>query len=315
LITGVAGFCGAHLAGRLRREGAVHLTGVDRAARPAQCPVDEYYVADLDNEQEVAGIVERCHPAMIFHLAGLAPGASLALAATSTLELYRVNVMATLRLLEAVRLHAPNSKVLLVGSAAEYGTVTESNLPVTEEHPCRPTTAYGISKHAATLIGQDYARRLNMSIVIARPFNIIGPGVPRSLVLGALLQRAKEALSGTGAAVVKVGNLGSERDFIAVEDVVEAYWRMLQGDFRGEIFNLCSGEPCSIRKLGRVLLSNSSRPVRIEVDPALADRASIFPFYGSNAKARRAFGFSPTVSLEESLSAAWRWEIEREGQR
>src|ERR1022692_780613 len=59
LITGVAGFCGAHLAGRLRREGAVHLTGVDRAARPAQCPVDEYYVADLDNEQEVAGIVER----------------------------------------------------------------------------------------------------------------------------------------------------------------------------------------------------------------------------------------------------------------
>jgi len=299
LITGVGGFCGAHLVSRLRYEDNTMIAGLDRMPEPPpHVSLDRYFEADITEANGLSFALRAFRPDFVFHLAGLSGNS------VSATCIYEVNVTGTVRLLDAVRCHAPDCNVLLVGSAAEYGPVDADALPAKEEMPCHPVGPYAISKYAATLIGLDYARRLGLKVVVVRPSNIVGPGVPTSLVVGALIARAKEALASSHP-VVKVGDSDSERDFIAVSDAVDAYVRLAQAGFRGEIFNICFGRAYSIRRIAEILLSNASRPITLQLDPDLVPPSPIRCFYGSYEKAAEAIGFRPSASLEKMLKAAW----------
>lgn len=298
LLLGAHGFCARHLAQRLAELGDVHLTGSDiHPEPPAWGRLDSYSAADVGDAEQVESLVESTRPDWVFNLAGVTGGRSA--------DVYRVNVMGCVNLLEAVGAHAQEARVLAVGSAAEYGYITARDLPVTEGQPCRPVGDYGVSKHAMTLAALDIARRRGIRLVVARPFNIIGAGLPASLVVGAVLRRAREALAASEHPVVKVGNLDTERDFVAAEDVADAYLCMIQGERWGEVFNICSGRPVAIREVVSMALSHSTRPIRLEVDPALVRPADVQCIYGSYEKAGLAFGFRPAVSIEESIRRAW----------
>jgi len=174
LITGVAGFCGPHLVKRLRREEDVELAGLDIApAEGLRCRLDHYFQADICDRFAVASRVAEFRPDSIFHLAGVNVSSSGAGATCA------VNVMGVLNVLEAVRLHRSSCKLLITGSAAEYGMVPDSSLPVTEDTPCWPVGAYGASKYAATLIATDYARRSQIKAVIVRHSTSLDPAFRR----------------------------------------------------------------------------------------------------------------------------------------
>ncbi len=297
LVTGVGGFCGVHLIRRLRREPDVVIAGLDLASeQPNQLALDRYFQSDITNGAAVAAAVREFNPDWLFHLAGVSENSA---AASRT---YEINVIGALHFLEAVRTISPSCTVLLVGSAAEYGPVDA--LPVTERTACRPVGPYGISKYAATLIGMDYARRHNLKVSVVRPFNIIGPGVPENLVVGALIARAKKAL-GCLTPVVKIGDTKSKRDFVAVSDAVDAYVRLAKAGMRNEIFNICSGRAHSIGYVAKTLLENSRRAIALEVDPGLVSISPARIVYGSYRKAARAIGFRPTTSLKLALRESW----------
>ena len=154
----------------------------------------------------------------------------------------------------------------------------------------------------------DYAKRYGLKVVVARPSNIVGPGVPESLVVGAMLSRAKKAFSSIKP-VFKVGDFESERDFVDVSDVTEAYVRLAQANLCGEVFNICSGRSYSIRRVAELLIANSSRSIALEFDPDLVPPSIIRSLYGSHEKATKAIGFRPATSLDLSLKAAWDAEI------
>jgi GDP-4-dehydro-6-deoxy-D-mannose reductase len=305
LITGASGFCAKHLAALLRAEGECRIAGSDITEHgPKDSAIDEYYRADVSNLEQMAGLVKTLQPDMLFHLAGTSGGSSSSAYLASPRNTFLVNTMGALNVLEAVRLHAPDCRLLLVGSAAEYGYVPQPELPASEERFCRPAGTYGASKLAATLAGREYVQKFGMKVVMARPFNIIGPGMPRDLVVGALASRAKEALAGSQDVIVKAGDLSPERDFVAVEDVIRAYVRLVQGDYWGEVFNICSGQPHSIQHVAEMLFSHSPRPITLQTDSSLA-QSSVHSMYGSFEKAQRAIAFTPKVSLESSLAAVW----------
>ena len=303
LITGVSGFCAGHLARRLRAQGGVRLLGTDISEHPPGGGlIDGYRRADVAVYDEMKEAVRWASPQWVFHLAGQTTGPPQ--------TQYRTNLLGTINLLEAIREYATDARVLLVGSAAEYGPVEASQMPVSEEHPCRPTGANGLSKYAVTLAGLDYASRLGLKVIIARPFNIVGAGVPSSLIVGAVLARTKRALSGEGEPVIKVGRLDCQRDFVAVQDAVELYIRMVNGERWGEVFNVCSGRPTLIQDLVAEILCHSPRQVRVEFDSGLARPSDVDVSFGRWAKANQAFGYEPVTPLEEAIREAWMHEME-----
>ena len=108
-----------------------------------------------------------------------------------------------------------------------------------------------------------------------------------------------------GREIVKVGNLDTVRDFLNVEDAVDAYVRILETDQVGEIFNLCSGEPTTIRSVVETLLAFAPGKVGVEEDPTLVRHGEILASYGHWSKAAAAFGFRPTTPLSEALRSTW----------
>jgi len=305
LITGVCGFCGAHLVERLRQESGMRITGVDiRSEAPASLSLDGYVAADIRDPGQVAAVITHIEPDLIFHLAGIVNG--------SATDVYQVNFLGGINLIESVRLCAPQARVLIVGSAAEYGYVPLSEMPVKEDRICNPSGAYALSKYALTLVTRDYARQFGLKVVIVRPFNIIGPGIPSSLVVGAILKRTKQALTNSNDPEVAIGNLDTERDFIAVNDTVDAYTRLLLNYHTTEIFNICSGTPRTIRSIAEELLSFSPRSVRITVSPSLIRANDVKIVYGSWEKINLAIGFNPQTNISDALHAAWRHEMERD---
>ena len=228
---------------------------------PLGGPLDDYVAADLTSSIQTEQAIRQIRPDLVFHLAGRIQG----MQATCTVPISWRGVC----LLEVLRLHRPDARVIVTGSAAEYGPVA-ADLPVSEEHPCNPERALPFSKYALTLAALDAARRHGMKVAVARPFNLVGPGVPRSVVVGAVLGRLTAALASPGEAVVAVGNLDTQRDFIAVQDAARAYVVLIQREHWGEIFNICSGVPTPIRAVVETLLSFAPRQVRLLHDPALA---------------------------------------------
>lgn len=296
LITGVCGFCGRHLLERLMCMREVRMVGVDVQRLPPE-NLSDYLCVDLSIPKKADRVVSRVHPDWVFHLAGLFRGAPA--------DLYSANLLAGIELLEAISRHAPDACVLIVGSSAEYGLVPHQELPVKEDFVCSPEGNYALSKYALTLAALDYARNRGLRVVVARPFNILGRGVPPSLVVGAILQRVKAALRKPKAPVVNVGNMDTQRDFIAVEDVVEAYIRMVQADRWGEVFNICSGMPRAIRSVVEELVSFAPRHINLQEDTNLLRPTDIPVMYGSWEKAHNAFGFEPRRSISESLRDLW----------
>ncbi|HEY0551758.1 MAG TPA: GDP-mannose 4,6-dehydratase, partial [Verrucomicrobiae bacterium] len=124
------------------------------------------------------------------------------------------------------------------------------------------------------------------------------------LVAGAIAQRIKAALA-NGDSAISVGNTAAERDFVAIEDAVDAYVKLLQTKKWGEVFNICSGEACPIQTVVQTLLSFSPRPLEVIEDESLKRPNDPVVVIGDATKAFRAFGFSPRVRLHDALLAAW----------
>ncbi len=293
LITGAAGFTGSILASRLRAgDPAMRIVGVGRTQPNLPGPFTQFFVADLAGEKAVAEILESARPHWIFHLAGKLKG-------TAT-ELFQANLQNTVQLLEAAARVVPTARVLLVGSAAEYGFSPElDGVPIPETRPCLPFGPYGISKFAATIAGLDFGRRTELRVNVARTFNLIGPGIPPTLLLGALIQRVKEAVK-TGAETITVGNLSAERDFIDVRDAADAYATIMRSDAAGEVFNVCTGVATPIAALVENALAHSPVPLRWRVDPALVRADDPKCVIGCGAKLA-SLGFTPQISVSQSL--------------
>ena len=170
-------------------------------------------------------------------------------------------------------------KILLIGSAAEYG-VPPSN-PVREECPTRPVNAYGLSKVYQTLLASYYFRNHALPIVVARTFNLLGEGMSPLLSIGSLMHQIS-TLPDKGA--VQVGNIDMSRDFLPIEEAVQQYWRLLITGKPGEIYNVCSGVPRTVRSVLEELIAKSGRQLAIEAVPSLFKTADVEVIYGDPTK-------------------------------
>jgi GDP-4-dehydro-6-deoxy-D-mannose reductase len=296
LLTG----CGGFLAGALGR----HLTsawpqarvaGLGRHAMPGE-GVTEVVQLDLNEGTRLGDALARLRPDIVFHAAGRVTGGDWA-------QLYRDNVQATLTLLDALSVHAPQARIVIAGSAAECGMVDAARLPVLEEHALRPVSPYGVSKAWQSLAARSYAFR-GLHVVVGRVFNVVGRGVPEYTSVGAFAEQLRAIAAGRGDPVMRVGNLEPRRDFLDVTDVASALCALATSSIAGEVYNICSGRSIGIGEVLEQLIALSGLAVRVETEPARLRPGDVPDVYGSPAKISAACGWSPRVRLADSLSAS-----------
>jgi GDP-4-dehydro-6-deoxy-D-mannose reductase len=296
LVTGAGGFIATHVIRRLRRAGAERIVGID--VRPMSgAPVDEWQTVDLTDPPATLRAVVAAAPDVVFHLVGGIRGSNEFVTAS--------NVDTARCVLEALRQAAPGARVVLVGSAAEYGVVPLADQPVRETFVGKPAGAYGKAKAQVSELALAAARQFGQHVAVARPFNVIGAGVPETLVAGAIVQRLRAALAGPTPRSITIGRTDSVRDFVAVDDVASGMMRIAERGRPGESYNLCTGEGHSIAELLDRLLAHAGEPVVVQQDEALLQAGEVDAIVGSPEKAERELGWKPATSFESGVAATW----------
>jgi len=283
LVTGADGFVGHHLLAHLRTQGD-DAVGVDR-----EC--------DVTDVGSVLAILRRVQPDTIYHLAALtAVGESW----SNPIEYTRVNVLGTKNVLDAASGVVPSASVVLVSSADVYGVVGAEDLPLVETFRVAPANPYASSKVEAEHVAHDAVRERQQRVVIARPFNHLGPGQSTAFVVPALVDRLLQAVD-DGAEEIVVGDLTTRRDFSDVRDVVRAYRLLAEMGTSGEVYNIASGVDVGLLDIAQRLVAAIAPHVRLVTDVSLLRPVEVPVSMGSYEKLRRATKWRPTITLDTSL--------------
>lgn len=298
LITGAAGFVGRHLTALLARNRDWELIGIE--SRPGTSIPDlRMMTCDLRDAALTKDVIRDCHPDYIFHLAAQA---NVPIAVASPSDTLINNAVSQINVLEACRAASIDPVILVVSSAEVYGAAASEDLPLTEQQPFRPANPYAVSKVTQDMLGLQYFLSYGMRIIRVRPFNHIGPGQSDHFVVSSFARQIAEIEAGLADPVVRVGNLDAQRDFLDVRDVVRAYELVTQPEFAGEVFNVASGFPRSIRSMLDRLVALSSAEITIQEDPSRLRPSDVPILIGDAGKLTRRTGWRPEVPIEQSLA-------------
>lgn len=289
LVTGAGGFIGSHLTRYLLAKGD-RVTGTYVDVRPDQPGVDLQEV-DLLDRAALERLVRRVDPDAIIHLAGLSHvGESW----NRIPDYFQVNVVGTDHLLAA----AEGRPVVIASSAEVYGTVPEELQPIREDQPVAPSTPYALTKAAAERIA--FLR----GAVVARSFNMVGPGQARNFALPAFASQLAAIDRGESEPVLQVGNLAARRDFLHVDDGAAAYRLLAERGEPGGIYNLCAGRTASIAEALDRLMAVAGLKVRVEVDPDRLRPLDI-PLLCGDPGRLLSLGWRPERTLDDALADLW----------
>jgi GDP-4-dehydro-6-deoxy-D-mannose reductase len=288
LITGAGGFVGPYLRSHLESCGD-EVVGTDLEV-------------DITDSEQVRDAFRRAAPEVIYHLAA---ASHVGTSWSAPVDVLRVNAEGSLNVFLAA-LEAGVQRVLLIGSAEEYGHITPDLLPVREDTPLRPVSPYGASKAAAEMLASHAFHGRGLEVVCVRAFNHLGPGQSAALVASAIAKQVAEA-ERAGGGVVRTGDLTPRRDFTDVRDVVRAYRLLVERGAPGEAYNVCSGVDVAIQDVADHLAASSSVPVTFELDPERLRPVDVPVVRGDNGKLRAATGWAPEIPLEKTLAEVLDW--------
>lgn len=283
LVLGGTGFVGSHIKSILSSKYDVYLSGRE---------------VDVRNAERVHELVARQMPDEVMHLAAVT---TVVESFQNQSETYEINFGGTLNLLMALRQCHFKGRMLYVGSSQVYGSPLVGELPVTEESPLRPLNPYAVSKIAAEALCYQWSQMEKFEIVMARPFNHIGPGQSERFAIADFARQMAEIRLGRRKPVLQVGDIDDTRDFADVRDVVRAYATLLENGHNGNVYNVCSGVERSVRSLIEHLIALANVDVQVEQDASRMRPAELRRLWGSFAKLQTDTGWQPQIKVEQSL--------------
>lgn len=310
LVTGASGFVGRQLVARLRREIDVATRVVGWDHTPADNAVSiagvEWQTLDLTDVDTVDAAIRVIAPTRIFHLAGLS---SVRQAEGAARRTYEVNVDGTASLAKAVRLHAPGAVTVFASSGEVYGAAFASGQALAETSPFRPMNSYARSKLAAEIVLQDTLAE-TCPVIALRLLNHTGPGQDERFVVPTFAAQLARIEKGLIPPRMSVGNLAAERDFMDVDDVIDAYvaaLRLADAATGFQVFNVASGAPRSIRSILDTLLSLASANPSVEQNAGAMRANEIARTVCDTSSFRAATGWRPSRDFKETLARTLDW--------
>jgi len=281
LITGANGFTGNHACSHFAKAG-FKVIAVVRNHAPADLFQTE--ICDLTNKKAVTEMIKKVKPQYLLHLAGQNHVGESWIDPVSSLE---ANFLSTLYLIEALRHENPTCKIIVVGSALQFNPQEISTL----KHP------YSLSKTLQVLIAQSWEKLYKLPIIIAKPSNLIGPGISNG-VCSILAKNIIAMEEGRAEKNLEVNNIYAQRDFIDVRDVVNAYETLFKKGCSGEVYDIASGESRSLEEVIRMFNSLTSIKFKLtfQLQDQIEQRVKI------ENKKLLDLGWTPVISFKTSLT-------------
>lgn len=283
LLTGANGFTGKYVRAELEAAGYTVVGAVVGA------PKGLHEVAlDITAPDNCRRVMEKLHPDYLIHLAAI----SFVQHADAE-AFYRVNVIGTINLLQAMAdVGLSPRRVLIASSANVYGNATAG--VISESQPPQPVNHYAVSKLAMEYMVRTWCDRF--PIVVTRPFNYTGVGQEAHFLVPKIVSHFVQR-----SPFIELGNLDVERDFSDVRMVAQAYRGLLEQDCASETVNICSGRPYSLRRILATMEEIAGYNIEIRVNPAFVRQSEVKTLSGSPEKLRSLVGNIEMIPLEETL--------------
>lgn len=292
VIFGHAGFSGSFMIDYLLNHiQEITIFGADK--NKSKFPITEYQI-DITNFKQVNSCIKRIQPDYIINLAGINYS-------NDPLMFYTINVFPVINIINSINVnHLYNATLLLISSSAIYGDT--GNRPISENSYLKPLNVYGLSKLAMEQLIPILNENNKCKIVIARTFNLIGPGLHRNFSVSSFIsQLIKIKNSNKKLGCLKTGNLKPHRDFIDVRDTVKAYWTILTKGEPGEIYNIGSGKSVEMKKILDIIIEQMNVKVKIETEDKLVRTNDIMYSQADITKIKN-LGWKPEIDLNTSIS-------------
>ena len=249
------------------------------------------YNVDLLNQKSIESALTTIKPEVVVNCAGVVENSEKALQ----------NVTFTTNLLQAlVAVGQTQTKVIVSGSAAEYGVVRRQDLPVAETVALNANTLYGNSKKKETSFALNYAKKHSLKVIIARIFNPIGPTMPGRLLIPSLLRQIR-AIQTSKADHIEVSSASVKRDYIDIRDVAAAVKVLVENDSKETVYNIGAGKSTSTKKLVTLLCKCSQLTHQPNILETSEVQEPLVAIQASTARLSSEFGWSTQYTLEDSI--------------
>jgi len=296
IITGVNGFVGGHLAKELSDAGySVHGVGRELQSNESVAPLlERYSQGDLLDKKSVDALDLKAASAII-HLAGLA---SVAESFDQPERYIADNATMTDNLLFAAEAQGFNGRTVVISTGAIYDALQP--MPLSEASPVIETSPYSIGKIAAERTALEHKKN-GSDVVIARPFNHIGPGQGLGFLLPDLYKKITEAQA-AGEHTIASGTMSNKRDFTDVRDIVRAYRLLATMPYlQHDIYNVSSGNSYSAQDIFDLLNEALNADVEVVVDASKNRPTDANEIIGDSSLLQKELGWSPKVTLKKTI--------------
>ncbi len=262
---------------------------------------------NLNNKKLLEELIQKINPKYIFHLGAQ----SLILPSwKDPINTIEANVIGTINIFEPIKKFNIKTRVILPGTAAEFGTSASIGRPLKETDPLLAVHPYGISKIAVELLGRQYFLNFGIECVIVRFFNQTGPR-KSSGAAAEFTKRVAQIDLGIAEPIIKVGNLDSYRDFTGIKDTIQALWLAATKGKPGEIYHVCSGKKIHIRTLLEIALSFSNKEIDVvEITSDKLRKSDEDIIIGDNSKIKNELGYKISQTIEDVLKDMYEyWKL------
>jgi len=329
LITGITGMVGSHLAEFLLDKTDWDVIGMCRWRSPldnlaniahrinSKDRVSLLY-GDLRDTMSIQKVVADAKPDYVFHLAAQSfPRTSF----DSPLDTMDTNVQGTVRVLDALKQHAPKAVIHVCASSEVFGRVPKEKLPIDEECTFHPASPYAISKVGTDLVGRFYAEAYGMTVMTTRMFTHTGPRRGDVFAESTFAKQIAMIEHNRIPPIVKVGNLQSLRTVADVRDAVRAYYMLVTvNPTAGAYYNIGGVHSCTVKDILDTLISFSPArdAIKVEVDPDRLRPIDADLQVPNTTKFHAHTGWKPEIPYERTLRDLldyWRRRVATEGDR
>jgi GDP-4-dehydro-6-deoxy-D-mannose reductase len=302
LITGFTGFVSKYLLDHLADSSEEFtILGLSRSQYFDAFSIKNLTISvkkiDLNSQTELKEVLASFLPNYIYHLAS---DSSVSYSWVKPIESFLNNTNIFLNLVESVRLLGLKCKILSVGSSEEYGMVSTTDLPLTEESVLNPISPYAVARVSQELLSKVYVQGYGMDIIMTRSFNHIGPNQKDNFVISSFARQITQYKLGL-INTIEVGNVSIIRDFLDVRDVVKAYTALMANGTSGEVYNICSNQGYALSEIITKMMKLAGVAHDYTVNPALIRPVDNPIIIGSNAKIKAQCDWQPHIPLEKTL--------------